>query len=206
MVENKVWLGEAAVGRPASREVGTPIRVGWVGALRCKPSLDLLLAVADRMGAAVDIVMRGVIHRHAIGDLEAIIAGRSNVRYGGAYDGMAGLAEVYGGIDVVWAQDLWQAGANSDWLRPNRIYEAGWFGCPMLAVAGTETGRLIRDEELGWVVERAEASDVVACLEGLSTEAIRMRSAAILAMPYERFRMTKAELAAVIDRALGART
>jgi hypothetical protein len=39
------------------------------------------------------------------------------------------------GCDAVWAQDLWQSGANSDWLLPNRIYEASYFGCPSIALA-----------------------------------------------------------------------
>ncbi len=196
LIENKLWFDGPAVPRPATpraRQAGEPLTVGWVGSIRCTPSLRLLMAAADALGARVRIVISGNIHGHAVPDFAAEIARRPNVSYTGPYHYPDGLAAVYGGADVVWSQDLWQSGANSDWLLPNRIYEASYFGCPSIAVAGTETGRRIASDGLGFTIPAPTPDALVKLLSRLATEAglasVRATSERLLGRPATDFQL-----------------
>jgi succinoglycan biosynthesis protein ExoL len=126
-----------------------------------------------------------------------------NIRHAGAYRYPDALGAIYTACDAVWAQDLWQSGANSDWLLPNRIYEASYFGCPSIALAGTETGRRMAADGLGFTVEEATAEALTALLRGLTPERTRAASARLLARPEGDFRLTEAELAAALAPVLG---
>ena len=201
LLENKLWCDTAPPRRPATprrRAPGAPLTLGWVGSLRCAPSLRLLLAAADAMGPALRLRLHGNVHRHALPDFDAAIAARANVTYHGPYPYPEGLAEAYRGLDLVWAQDLWQRGGNSDWLLPNRIYEASWFGCPSVAVSDSETGRRIAADGLGFVIAEPTPDALVALLRGLDAGTLRARSAALLARDERDFRLTAAEVAAAL--------
>lgn len=203
--ENKLAAGTALPLRPLTRQVqnsGAPLRIGWIGTIRCAPSLALLAAVADRMGDRVRIEVHSVVHHHALPGFAATVAARPNIIVQGAYDYPQDLPRIYGGVDLVWAQDLWQAGTNSDWLLPNRIYEASWAGCPSLAVAGTETGRRVAGDGLGWVIDRAEPALLCALIASLTPQQITDRGQSLLDRPAADFVQSGADIQGVIDRVL----
>ena len=139
--------------------------LGWVGSLRCRESLIILAQTAAAMGDRLRIKLHGNVHAHAIPDFDAILAAHPSLTYEGPYAYPEGLEPIYTSCDLVWAQDLWQRGANSDWLLPNRIYEASYFGCPQIAVADTETGRRVADGTLGFVLPEASpwGTDSIFC-------------------------------------------
>ena len=210
LIENKMWFDGPAIPRPAqARPVrpDRPLTLGWVGSIRCAPSLTILTEAAQEMGDRLQIRIHGNVHRHVLTDFDARIADLGNVTYAGEYLYPDDLAAIYGGCDLVWAQDLWQRGANSDWLLPNRIYEAGWFGCPTVAVADTETGRRITESGLGFVIDRADAGALVALLETLERVRIQAVSQAILDRDDDDFRLTaddlRRALAPVLSRSDG---
>ncbi|MEM9048155.1 MAG: glycosyl transferase [Pseudomonadota bacterium] len=199
--ENRL-AGTALPPRPQKRRrPGRKLVLGWVGSLRCAPSLDLLCAVADRMGPAIEIRISGAVHRHALPHFAQEVA-RPNIRWTGPYRYPDDLEAIYRGCDLVWAQDLWQSGANSDWLLPNRLYEAGYFGCPALAVEGTETARRIAKDGLGFTLRAARPDALIGCLKTLSVEAISACGDHILGLPDGLFRETPEALDRVLSVAL----
>jgi succinoglycan biosynthesis protein ExoL len=209
LLENKLAAGTALPARPTTRPArsdGAPLRIGWVGTIRCAPSLALLAAVADHYGDKVQIVIHGVVHHHALPDFNATLAARPNMIAHGGYDYPQDLPRIYGDCDVVWSQDLWQRGNNSDWLLPNRIYEASWAGCPSLAVATTETGRRVADDRLGWVVDQPELDRLIALIDGLTPEIAAARGMALLGRPALDFVHSVSEMQSVIDRVLQQNT
>ncbi|MEL6236291.1 MAG: glycosyltransferase [Pseudomonadota bacterium] len=179
-----------------------PLVLGWVGSIRCAPSLALLADLARRMGPDLQIRISGAVHMHAVPDFPATLARHPNLIWTGAYRYPDDLAGIYAGCDLVWAQDLWQRGANSDWLLPNRIYEAGYFGCPAIAVDGTETARRIQRDGLGFTIPRPDASDLAGLLTGLDRAAIAAASSAILARPTGQFRENTGDLERMVQLAL----
>lgn len=204
LLENKLWFPNQPLPRKARQPNAGPLVLGWVGAIRCQPSLDLLCAVAERMPQQLRIEIRGVIHEHGLPDFAARIAAHPNMRYGGPYPYPDGLADVYASCDLVWAQDLWQQGANSAWLLPNRIYEASWFGCPSIAVSGSETAAKIAADGLGYVIPEASAQALQTLLEGLDRERIARVREGILARPDKHFALDVSEIEAVVEQALTA--
>lgn len=202
LVENKIWVSDEGPVRPAPDTVvpkrpGQPVVVGWVGTLRCPQSLDILIKTADRLGPEVSLQMHGIVHDHMLPDFDQIVAARENVTYHGPYDYPDGLERIYRDCDAVWVQDLWQWGTNSTWLLPNRIYEAGYFGCPSIAVSGTETGRRVA-QGLGWTVAEPTAEALTSLLSGLSHEDIVAQRRAILSMPEDSFRQSPEEITAAL--------
>ena len=207
LLENKLWVADTALPRPAkprARAKDAPFVLGWVGSLRCARSLQILADTARRLGPAVEIVCHGAVHRHALPDFDATLSAHPNMHYAGPYRYPDDLGAVYGGCDAVWAQDLWQAGGNSDWLLPNRIYEASYFGCPSIAVAGTQTGRRVASDRLGFTLSEAEAGALIELLRGLDAGALRAASHRLLARPASDFRLTNTELAAALSPVLGS--
>ena len=200
--ENKLAAGVALPPRPRHRVMPAfdhSLRIGWVGTIRCAPSLLILSDLARRMGDRIEIEIHGVVHRHVLPDFDDIIASCPNMTYHGAYDYPADLAKVYTGIDLVWTQDLWQPGTNSDWLLPNRIYEASWAGCPSIAVAGTETGHRVSRDALGWVVDAANADAVQSLLEELDRRQIAECGQSLLTRAAQEFVQSPLEIADTLD-------
>jgi succinoglycan biosynthesis protein ExoL len=204
LLENKIWFGGPPPPRRESADNiadGKPWVLGWVGSLRCEPSFRILLETAARLGDRVKIEMHGNIHRHVLPDFERRIAEHPNIVYHGPYPYPEGLAEVYSACDFVWAQDLWQAGANSDWLLPNRIYEAAYFGCLSIAVAGTQTGRKVAGDALGYTVDAPTPEALITLIASLEPAEVESRRAGLLAKPASDFVYSAAEIDAVLDAA-----
>lgn len=199
LLENKLWLGKTAMARPEFSKLKRHhnLRLGWIGNIRCPDSLNILLGVADHC-PNVEIHIFGHIHSHALPHFSAQIKNHPNMTYHGPYKYPCGLATVYAHCDVIWAQDLWQSGTNSDWLLPNRIYEAGYYGCPSIAVAGTATGRMIDDLNIGFTITAANTKSLVELISSITAQDLRDKRAEILAMPDSIFVQTLEEVRAAI--------
>jgi succinoglycan biosynthesis protein ExoL len=207
LVENKLWI-RGPLDRPTRRRrrrTGAPFTLGWVGSLRCAQSLAILAETARRMGPDLLIRCHGAVHRHALGDFDRVLKEHPNISHHGSYRYPDDLRAIYEASDAVWAQDLWQSGANSDWLLPNRIYEASYFGCPSIAVAGTQTGRRIAQDGLGFTVAEPTAEALEGLISGLDPDRVETASASLLARPASDFRLTEADLSAALSPVLADR-
>ncbi|MEL7454675.1 MAG: glycosyl transferase, partial [Pseudomonadota bacterium] len=154
LLENRLVDGMAYGPRPDIGGVsqGRPLRIGWYGILRCARSLNLLTELASRLGNRVEIHLHGRVADLEIPDFHDRIAPHANVTFFGAYKAPEDLARIYGEVDVVWAGDFMEAGFNSVWLLPNRLYEGGYYGVPAIAPAGTETAAWLLQRDAGFNV------------------------------------------------------
>lgn len=206
LIENRLPWGFDYGARPAAAlPTREKLRIGWFGNLRCERSLALLLDLADRFPDQVEITMRGVPARAAINDFEARVGGRANVSFGGRYAWPGELAEIYRDVDLVWAGDFHDPGANSKWLLPNRIYEGGYYGAPPLAPADSETGRWIEAHGFGFTLAEPLEETLPAFVRGLDRAAVAQARERLLAAPESVFVQPKDELAGVIEAALSGR-
>ena len=170
IVENRLVAGADYGPRPTpvAATLDRPLQLGWVGILRCKRSLDLLARVADALGDKVHVHLHGLPARNEISVFEPIIDARPNMTYHGRYRSPEDLAEIYDTLDVVWAGDFMEAGQNSVWLLPNRIYEGGYFGVPSIAPMGTQTALWIDDKSGGFSVAEPLESNLPDLIQTLT--------------------------------------
>jgi hypothetical protein len=153
IVENKVLaLSDEAAVSDAPR-AGPPWRIAWCGVLRCKRSFGILCDVAARHPDLVEIELWGAPALDQIPDFHTRIAALPNVRFRGRYQ-PADLPRIYASTHFVWAVDFYEAGGNSDWLLPNRLYEGLYFGAIPIAVEGVETARWLQDRAVGVVLSQ----------------------------------------------------
>lgn len=154
LLENKVSASQFAAVPRAAVEVspsGPPWIIGWFGTLRCIRSLDILSRIAAAHPDKVIVHIRGTLSEEDISSetLLATTTGRPNFQYLGPYQSPRDLPEIYRQIHFTWAMDFLDAGSNSDWLLPNRLYEGGLFNAISLAREGTATGDKVARDELG---------------------------------------------------------
>lgn len=151
VAENKRVLLEERATRPKLKSLdGPPWKIGWFGNLRCARSFSILLALARRHPKLIEIELRGL----PTYDVQGLIAQhlpQTNMRFSGPYV-QSDLASMYQSCHLTWGIDYWQQGANSDWLLPNRLYEGGYYNCPVIALAQTETACWLEKRGAGLIV------------------------------------------------------
>ena len=141
LLENKILpQDEGSVERPAVvRPAAPPWRIGWFGMIRCQRSLDLLCALARSTPGFVQVDIRG---RPSLGEFARFheqIAETPGVEFHGPY-GPEDLEAHYADVHFAWAIDFFEAGLNSSWLLPNRLYEGQFYGAIPIALRGVATG------------------------------------------------------------------
>jgi succinoglycan biosynthesis protein ExoL len=174
LLENKVSAVQAmpvSPRAPGTKTPGPPWVIGWFGTLRCVRSLEILSRIADVGQGKVIVHIRGLPSQEdlTIDRIEAACAGRSNMLYGGPYKSPQDLADVYGPVHLAWCIDYLDAGGNSDWLLPNRVYEGGLLGCLAMARQGTATSAMVDRLGLGWSFEEPLEASVGALLARLTS-------------------------------------
>lgn len=191
LLENKVGQLSNARFQPSliRPPAPPPWVIGWSGVLRCRRSLSILVEIAARLGDKVRIILRGRLSPCDISaaDLASASARCPNLIYGGPYANPDDLAAIYGTVHFTWAVDYTDAGFNSDWLIPNRIYEGGLYQTVMLARRNTATGDFVRRLEIGWTFAEPLADGVVAHLEQLTAQAYQAARCRVEAVPRSRF-------------------
>lgn len=207
IVENRLAPGAdygARGGVKPAAAAGSRLRLGWVGNLRCKRSLDLLCQLADQYPDRLEIHLHGQPARTEIPVFEPLIDARANMTYHGRYRSPEDLADIYAGLDVVWAGDFMEAGYNSVWLLPNRIYEGGYYGTPSIAPSGTETAAWLERHGCGLFVdeplERTLGERVGQLIEDRAP--IAERAAALSRLPDVTFIQPRGFLADIIHACL----
>ena len=188
LLENKVGrdMCRVTVARPPA---SPPWVIGWSGVLRCRRSLSILVEIAARLGQGVRVVLSGRLSPCDISaaELASASARCPNLVFNGPYVNPTELAAIYGGVHFTWAVDYTDAGFNSDWLIPNRIYEGGLHGTVMLSRSDTATGDLVKKLNLGWTFQEPLADGVIACLERLNPDTYQAARCRVEAVPRSCF-------------------
>jgi succinoglycan biosynthesis protein ExoL len=171
LLENKVSVPPAVASRAEEQpqHLPRPWVIGWFGTLRCVRSLQILCEIADTLGEEASIHLRGLPSHEdlPLSLIEAAAAERRNFRYGGPYASPDDLAAIYADVHFAWCVDYLDAGGNSDWLLPNRIYEGGMMGSLALARKNTAVSRFVESHALGWSFDEPLALTVAAFLRTL---------------------------------------
>lgn len=148
LVENKILQLDAKMPEFPDPPATPPFVIGWFGMLRCARTLRELISLVMRHDGRVKVLIAGKPSPAIFPDLEAMIADVDGIEFAGAYrpDDLPGL---YARCHYAWAIDWYEAGQNSSWLLPNRLYEASAYGVVPIALASVETGRWLARHDAG---------------------------------------------------------
>ncbi|RFB75507.1 glycosyl transferase family 1 [Methylovirgula sp. 4M-Z18] len=156
LLENKMLASELDAGWPGNvvpPPAKPPWRIGWFGQIRCRRSLLLLAELARQLPRSVEVIIRGRVSTDVIPDFDAIVAATPGLSFHGRYDRATMLGRIYGEVHFNWAMDFFEAGGNSEWLLPNRLYEGGAFGVVPIAFGRVETGRWLARHNAGVLLD-----------------------------------------------------
>jgi hypothetical protein len=184
LLENKVAAAQLPETEPPDRTPGPPWVIGWFGTLRCVRSLDILCRIAGRLGDRVAIHIRGVPSEEDLPErvIRDAAARHRNLLYAGPYVSPDDLPRIYGMVHFAWCVDYLDAGANSDWLLPNRLYEGCLMGALALARKDTATGRMVEQLKAGWAFAEpleTTVSDFLGSLDGVTYSRARRALASV---------------------------
>lgn len=202
LVENRLPFGFDYGARAGGERAGGPLRIGWFGVLRCRRSLGLLLNLAERFPNDVALSFRGAPARKELPDFEQRIAGYANVQFGGRYKWPDDLANMYHDVDLVWAGDFHDPGANSRWLLPNRLYEGGYYATPPIAPADSQTGSWVEAQNFGFTLAEPIEQSLPALIATMTREKIGAVRTRMLAAPETLFLQPRDEMAKALAAAL----
>ncbi len=160
--------------------------IGWFGNIRCPQSLEILTELADALPARVRIYIRGCASLLGERKLLDVIRNRENMIFEGEYCAPGELPAIYSKVHFNWCVDLC-GGENSLWLLPNRLYEGGFFGIPALAIGNHETGRFVRQHQLGISLETPVAKHLVDVLSNITREDYEQLRRRIEGLPETNF-------------------
>ncbi len=183
-----------AIGDRAAAEVAAlrgengRLVIGWFGTLRCPHSLDMLAQLCRALPDRVAVYLRGYPTEIALETFLAELRRHPNMAYGGEYRSPDDLAAIYGAVDLAWCFDYYDAGTNSRWLLPNRLYDAGYHNVPILAEASTETGRAVERLGLGWTFAPPVVPALARFFRRTDAAAVRRCRQRMAALPRRLFR------------------
>jgi len=201
LVENKVLpINEKTTPNEisSSRRPGPPWVIGWFGMIRCTRSLRLLIELTQQSQGAVQVVIRGKPLEHLFGDFEKAIGNVPGVQFLGPYRNPEDLPSIYRHVHFNWAIDMFEAGLNSSWLLPNRLYEGGLYGAVPIALLSVETGRLLKKLGLGVLLTDSLAHSLRNFFTTLTPQKYRDLETAVLSMPRTTWLCSRNESAALV--------
>lgn len=203
LVENKVLeFGSPSVDPQAPRPAGPPWRIGWMGAIRCRKSLDILTDVAARRPDLVELRIHGRPAHTEFDDFDGQVAAAPGVTFQGPYSA-ADLPDIYGQVHFSWAVDFMEEGQNSSWLLPNRLYESARYGAIPIALTSVQTGRYLAAHGFG--VGLREATELEAFLDRLTPATYAALQSELAAVPSSRFVARKPDALQLVCALLPAR-
>jgi succinoglycan biosynthesis protein ExoL len=155
----------------ATRDLKRRWVIGLFGYLDDEKSWEILRGLAEALPDQVTIFVRGAPYTNFdmnrfLSDVERL----ENVSYGGPYRNPEDLAAVYGAVDIVWSMDFNFPDSNSKWLLTNGLYEAGYFGKPVLGLRGTAVGQVLESWGSGWCLDQPVATAVIDFIRALTVE------------------------------------
>jgi succinoglycan biosynthesis protein ExoL len=101
-------------------------------------------------------------------------------------------------VHFTWAIDYFEAGQNSDWLLPNRLYEGSAQGAVPIALNSVETGRWLAARDAGLRLDAI--SDLRGVLEGMTSVEFRRLRSSVAEIPLHDLVATQADCVTLVER------
>ncbi|MEZ2328396.1 glycosyl transferase family 1 [Mesorhizobium sp. RCC_202] len=206
LIENK-YFDTAPIAAAAffedDRPLAPPWRIGWFGALRCRRSLELLADFTRRQNGRFVVVLRGRPALSEFPDFHGFVDAEPWLSFGGPYRNPEDMAAIYREVHFSWAIDFFEAGQNSEWLLPNRLYEGCRFGAVPISMADTETGRFLKERDIGVLLPEATPEGLDAMLGRMDQERFRGLKSRVLGRNPRTWSYDRSDCLAFVDKLRG---
>lgn len=136
------------------------VKILFIGKIRCLRSLEIL-SLVSRRDPNIQVEVHGFFDK-SVEDEARLVLERSGrrLRYCGSYRSIDELSKEKV-PSFIWAVDFVDP-VNSRVLVPNRVFEAGFLGLPVIAAESTVTGVIVKNNGLGLVMSEADLSRLTA--------------------------------------------
>ena len=164
-------------------------RIGWFGYLDDNETWRILRRLARELPDQVFLHVRGLPYTNF--DMRTFlddVSRMENAIYGGPFRNPEDLPEIYESIDIVWSADCNVLSGNSKWLLTNGIYEAGYFGKPVIGLAGTAVGEFLEQYGSGWCLSAPVDQRLITLIGGLTLQQYDAKRTTISRMRPEFFK------------------
>jgi hypothetical protein len=131
------------------------------------------------------------------------VADQAHLRFEGPYRNPQDLAQIYSEVHLAWAIDFFEAGGNSQWLLPNRIYEGSLNGAVPVVLAGTETAAFAQRHGIGIVLPDISPDTLRTALGQLRPPQLVKLAQAVAALSPRHFAVFADECRLLVEK-LGA--
>ncbi len=193
LVENRILLepGEKVAARPVEpTPPGPPWVIGWFGMLRCRRTFAELSRLAETARGKVEIVIAGKPSSAELPDFAEQVASAPFCEFVGPYS-PEDLPALYARCHFAWAIDWFEEGQNSEWLLPNRLYEATAFRTVPIVLKRHEVGRWLAQKEAG--LQITDTQELAALFEMLDDSAYQRFQSAVSAIAPQALMMGDAD-------------
>jgi succinoglycan biosynthesis protein ExoL len=188
ILENKIYPPLSLPCRPRLPPLhGEPWVVGYFGALACEKSWAMIKQLATLLGDRVFFVLYGFPTFTNERLLREEVGVFNNIEYRGYYTYPDSIPLIYSQIHLAWGFDFRDDCANSKWCLPNRIYESGYCGVPLLAQKETETGTWVDTHKTGVTFTGDLVESLRLFLETLTLQQWEEMCAFVATAPQELF-------------------
>jgi succinoglycan biosynthesis protein ExoL len=191
VIENKVDPDVTPKPLARAREARGPIRIGWFGMLRCERSWQLLRRVAREGDGRFQVVLRGV-PTDRLADIPERVRDEPHIRYEGSYSVPDDLPEMYGDVDLCWMvhHDTQRPYESWRWARSNRLYQAGWYGTPMVGQVGKDDSTVLAEHGLGMTLDVADLERSAEAFRAIDREDVLRWRRRFAAVPESQFALS----------------
>jgi succinoglycan biosynthesis protein ExoL len=206
LLENKLLDSElpllhaSETDRVAEADATPPWKIGWYGVIRCLTSLEALAALVRDNPGLVEVTIAGKISENLRRVFDTIVSAAPGISYIGSYDRARDLKRLYEGVHFAWAVDYYEAGGNSEWLLPNRLYEGGYFRTAMIASARSQTGKWLAPYDAAFLLGDPLSAALVEFFRTLNVARFETVRGRMSALPDALFVYGLAECRAFADR------
>ena len=150
----------------------------------------------------VEVIVAGLPAAGVFPDAAQAFGGIPGLTFLGSFKDEAELARLFRSVHFAWAIDYYEAGGNSNWLLPNRLYRSILYGAVPLALAGVETGQWLADHHAGLLLGERPETQLIDLMQSMTPVTYATAGAAIDRIPTSALVTDTAECRTLV-RSLG---
>ncbi|MFS0864573.1 glycosyltransferase [Fredinandcohnia sp. 179-A 10B2 NHS] len=147
-----------------SRKRTDKFTVGFIGAIRYKEQMKMLIEAAEKSN--VDLLFAGA---GLDDEIEQICKNKSFIKYIGKYKYETEISQLYGKVDCVYS--VYDADLNNvKFALPNKLYESIYCKLPIIVSKDTYLGEVVESKGVGVSVSHKNVSELELVLRKMATD------------------------------------